>query len=169
MPRSHQDSPGQPTIGVRDIMTMSDLTVRPETPLFEAASVIAKHNFDGVPVIDDAGKLAGILTEYDLVSKGSMVHLPTLQVVLQNLTAFRKDRSQFQKEVQEVSNLKARDVMNSDPLTLPDTATFEDVEKAFREHHRVNPIPVIDGERRVVGVIIRFDILKPLHLLHAES
>jgi len=150
-------------------MTVQVVAVRPETPLFEAASVIAKHNVDGVPVVDDAGKLVGILTEYDLVSKGSMVHLPTLQVVLQNLTAFRKDRSQFQKEVQEVSNLKARDVMNSDPLTLPDTATFEDVEKAFREHHRVNPIPVIDGERRVVGVISRFDILKPLHLLHAES
>lgn len=165
---SHKSSLSQPAIGVRDIMTANAVTVRPDTPLFEAASVIAQHNFDGVPVIDEKGKLVGILTEYDLISKGSMVHLPTLQVVLQNLTAFRKDRSQFEKEVKEVANLKVRDVMNADPLTMPDTATFEDVETAFREHHRVNPIPVIDAERRVVGVVSRFDILKPLHMLHNE-
>lgn len=166
---SHQNSSGQPQVGARDIMSREVVSVKPETPLFEAASVIAKHNFDGVPVIDEKGKLVGILTEYDLISKGSMVHLPTLQVVLQNLTAFRKDRSQFEKEVKEVASMKVRDVMNADPLTLPDTATFEDVETAFREHHRVNPIPVIDGERRVVGVVSRFDILKPLHMLHGSE
>lgn len=153
---------------VTDIMTKNPVVVHPDTPLFEAAGVIAEHHFDGVPVVDGDGVLAGILTEYDLVSKGSMVHLPTLQIVLQNLTAFRRDRSQFQKEVREVSALKVRDVMNADPLTLPDTAHFEDVETAFREHHRVNPIPVINSMRKVVGVISRFDLLKPLHMLHGK-
>ena len=155
-------------IKVTDIMTKELVVVHPETPLFEPDTLLAEHNFDGVPVVDEHGALVGILTEYDLVSKGSMVHLPTLQVVLQNLTAFRKDRSQFQKEVEEVTALKVRDVMNADPLTLHDTASFEDVETAFREHHRVNPIPVIDGAMKVVGVISRFDLLKPLHMLHGK-
>lgn len=156
-------------INIADIMNHEVVSVGPETPLIEAASLIAKHNFDGVPVVDESKKLVGILTEYDLVSKGSLVHLPTLQILLQNLTAFRRDRSQFQKEVEEVSALKVRDVMNTDPLTLADTATFEEVESTFRQHHRVNPIPVIDSERKVVGVVSRFDILKPLHMLHVGS
>ena len=152
---------------IKDIMSFEVVSVTPETPLVEAASLIAKHNFDGLPVIDGAGKLAGILTECDLVSKGSMIHLPTLQIVLKNLSAFKKDRSQFEKEVAEVANLKVRDVMNVAPLTLPSTASLEEVETAFREHHRVNPIPILDEEKNVVGVVSRFDILKPLHMLHA--
>ena len=156
------------SIGIQDIMSREIISVSPETSLIEAASVIAAHNFDGVPGVDAAGKLAGILTEYDLVSKGSLVHLPTLQLVLKNLTAFKKDRSQFQKEISEVTNLKVKDVMNTEPLTLPDDATFEDAETAFREHHRVNPIPVIDAGQRVVGVVSRFDLLKPLHMMHGN-
>ena len=43
--------------------------------------------------------------------------------------------------------------------------TLEEVVAAFRDHHRVNPIPVIDENRKVVGVVSRFDVLKPLQAL----
>lgn len=146
-------------------MTKKVVSVSPEMPLFEAAKIIAKHGFDGVPVMDRQGKLIGVLTEYDLVSKGSAVHLPTFQFLLRNLKIFQKDRSRFEKEVEPVASLKVQDVMNSDPLTLPEQATFEEVVNAFRDHHRVNPIPVIDREKHVVGVVSRYDVLRPLHLL----
>ena len=150
---------------VKDIMTKEVISVNPETPLFEAAKVIAGHGFDGVPVVDEDDLLVGILTEYDLISRGSAVHLPTFQIILQNLPVFRKDRSSFAKEIQEIASLKVRDVMNSDPLTLPEDATYEDAVRAFRDHHRVNPIPVIDAERRVVGVVSRYDVLQPFREL----
>ena len=89
-------------------MTKKVVSVHPEMPLFDAAKVIAEHNFDGVPVIDATGRLVGILTEYDLVSKGTSVHLPTLKIILENLSAFRRDRSQFEQQVKEMEERLAQ-------------------------------------------------------------
>jgi hypothetical protein len=50
--------------------------------------------------------------------------------------------------------------MNAEPLTLPDGATVQEGMKAFADHHRVNPIPVIDANKKVVGVLSRSDIIK---------
>lgn len=145
---------------VQDVMSRQVVAVRPETPVLEAHEVISKHAFDGVPVVDAENRLVGILTEYDLVVKGSSLHLPTFQKILSELPVYRKDRSRFRNEVKELTALTVRDVMNPDPLTLAEDATFEDVVAAFRDHHRVNPIPVIDSERKVVGVVSRYDVLK---------
>src|SRR3989338_8932667 len=150
---------------IKDIMTAKVISVRPETPLMEAAELLAKHGFDGVPVVDDGGKLVGILTEYDLISKGSAIHLPTFQKILENMSVFSKDKKEFQSDVAEVANMKVRAVMNDDPLTLSHDATYEEAVTAFREHHRVNPIPVIDKDRKVLGVVSRFDVLKPLRAI----
>lgn len=152
-------------LSVKDIMVREVIVVSPDASLIDAAKLIADHHFDGVPVVDGEKKLVGILTEYDLISQSSQVHLPTFQAILQNLQVIQGDRSQFEKEIAEISSLKVKDVMNTDPLTLPESATYEDAVTAFREHHRVNPIPVLDAEKRVVGVVSRFDILKPLREL----
>jgi len=150
------------TIRAKDIMTRNIISVSPETSLIKAAGIINECGFDGVPVIDQDKKLVGILTEYDLVSKGSAMHLPTFQKLIQELPVLGKDKSGFSEEVRTLSELRVKDVMNADPLTLSPDATFEDVVKTFRDHHRVNPIPVVDEKSTVIGVISRFDVLKPL-------
>ena len=147
---------------VKDIMTKEVVSVRSNTPLLDVAKVLAEHNFDGVPVVDELNHLIGIVTEYDLINKTSAVHLPTLQVVLRNLPEFRKEEAHFQEEI---LNLKVSDIMNKKPLTLPPDASYDDVIRLFKEHHRVNPIPIIDKENKVIGVISRFDVLRPFHIL----
>ena len=146
-------------------MEKNVVSVRPDTLLASAAKVLGEHGFDGVPVTDEIGTLVGILTEYDLISKGSAIHLPTFQKILESMPVFSKDKKDFQSDVEEVANMKVRDVMNDDPLTLGHDATYEEAVIAFRDHHRVNPIPVIDKDRKVIGVVSRFDVLKPLQAL----
>lgn len=48
-------------------MTPDPVTVRPETPLYEAARLMRMRKIGGLPVLDDAGKLIGIVTETDLL------------------------------------------------------------------------------------------------------
>ena len=150
-------------IKLKDIMTKEVISVYPDTPLLDVAKALAEHNFDGVPVIDKDNKLVGLVTEYDLINKTSAVHLPTLQVILRNLPQFKQEEAHFQ---QEILSLKVTDIMNNDPLTLTPDTSYDDVIKLFREHHRVNPIPVIDENHKVVGVISRFDVLRPFRVLH---
>ena len=147
---------------VTDIMTASVISVQPETTLVEAARLMTEHKFNGLPVTDTNGVLLGIITEYGLISNQSGIHLPTLQTVLSKLPIFSKDKSEFAQQVEAVTRLTARDVMNADPLTLPNTASYEETVRAFQDHHGVNPIPVIDSTRKLVGVVSRYDILKPL-------
>lgn len=149
---------------VQDIMIREVISVRSDMPLLEVAQILGEHKFDGVPVVDENNVLMGILTEYDLISKGSAMHLPTLQTIFQNITVFREDRSRFKKETEEIANIKVADVMNTDPLTLSADDSFEQAVAAFREHHRVNPIPVIDKDKKVVGVVSRYDIVKLFEL-----
>lgn len=154
---------------VKDVMVKEVISVEPEMKLIEAARIIMEHNFDGVPVVDNENKLVGILTEYDLIEKSSSIHLPTFQKILENLKVLKQDNSDFQKEAKKISALKVKDAMNSDPLTLDPETPFEEMVKTFREHHRVNPIPVIDKEKKVIGVVSRFDVLKPLQVLKNKN
>jgi len=152
-------------VSIKDIMTAKVVSVSSDMFLTDAAKILAEHNFDGVPVVDGENKLVGILTEYDMISKSSAIHLPTFQKILQNMGVYGKDKTHFKKEFAEIAELKVKDVMNSDPLILPEDASYEDAVNAFRDHHRVNPIPIIDKDKKVIGVLSRFDILKPLHML----
>jgi CBS domain-containing protein len=149
-------------ITIKDIMTANPITVTAEASLIEVAKTMTDHKFNGLPVVDAAGILVGIVTEYSLISSQSGIHLPTLQTVLAQLPVFSKDKGEFSDEVAAVTKLTAKDVMNSDPLTLPVSATYEETVRAFQDHHGVNPIPVIDSTRKLVGVVSRYDVLKPL-------
>lgn len=145
---------------ITDIMTKEVVSVDSEMPLFEAAKILSEHNFDGVPVVDKENKLVGILTEYNLISHSSSIHLPTLQKILKDINVFGKDKSHFKKEFQDIITLKVKDAMNREPSILRDDANYEQVIAVFRAHHNVNPIPVIDGTGKVVGVVSRYDVLR---------
>lgn len=54
-------------IFVAEIMTRDVVSVRPETPLVEAAAILRKHHFGCLPVTEADGTLVGIVTDYDFV------------------------------------------------------------------------------------------------------
>lgn len=145
-------------------MTRRVLSVSPETPIGEATRIITEHNFDGMPVIDNDGKLVGILTEYDLITKTSTINVSFLQKIINDIYTEKKESPPELGE-RNISELKVKDIMNREPLTMREDATFEDAVETFRSHHKVNPIPIVDDHNLVVGIISRFDILRPLNIL----
>ena len=54
---------------VRDIMTTDPVKVTGNTHLKEAARLMVRHRVSGLPVVDDAGKLIGILSEGDFIRR----------------------------------------------------------------------------------------------------
>jgi len=51
---------------VSDIMTHNVLTINQDTPVEDAASLMVTHKIGGVPVVDDSGKVVGVITETDI-------------------------------------------------------------------------------------------------------
>lgn len=131
---------------VKDIMTDKVITVTPELPVLQAAELIAKHRFNGIPVADQAGTLVGILTEYTLI------------------TFVVGNEGNLSEKMQKFASLTVADVMDKKPLTLKFDDTFETALQLFNDHHGVNPVPVIDAQNKLVGVVSRFDLMKLLKL-----
>jgi CBS domain-containing protein len=57
------------TVTVRDIMTGEVATVAPEMPVENAARMLFSQSISGMPVVDDDGKLVGVVTEFDIIAK----------------------------------------------------------------------------------------------------
>ena len=140
----------------KDIMTKEVVTISPDTSISDASKLLYKNRFNGLPVVDKNKVLVGILTEYDLVNIDSATHLPTLQRILRHVAP----DDGAKEEIEAISKLKVGNLMNSDPMTLREYATLEETIAAFSQHHKVNPIPVVDENKKLVGIISRSDMIK---------
>ena len=145
---------------VRDIMTANPVTVGPEDSVVYAARILFERHFNGLPVVNEQKEMAGILTEYDLISRGGDLHMSTLINVLGNLDTYKKDNSLVKDELKRLLILKVKDVMNMEPLIVQEDAAIKEVAEIFAKHHRVNPVPVLDKNKKLVGVVSRFDLVK---------
>lgn len=143
-----------------DIMTRKLITVKPEDLVVYAAKLLSENGFNGLPVVDVQNNLIGILTEYDLISQGNALHLPTLINILGNIDIYKKDKSLVKDDLKNLLTLKVKDVMNPEPLTIEADAWIQELSDLFAHHHRVNPIPVIDKNKKLVGIVSRFDLIK---------
>ena len=146
------------TILVRDIMTKDVLTVTVATPLIDAFHMMLKAGFNGLPVVDEDNKVVGIVTDYDLITKTTAIHIPTYIKIFGEPVFDGKQSVLNEKGGDGVTTVNP--VMNLEPLVLLADATLAEAVKAFSEHHRVNPIPVVDNSGKLVGVVSRFDIIK---------
>ena len=145
---------------IKDFMQTRIVTVRPETPVVSATRLLYLNDLKGVPVVDENQKVVGIFTEYDLIAKGSSIHLPVFLKLVLAFDVYRKENTLIREDLEKLLSLQVKEVMNHEPLVLhPETAIDEAI-KTFETHHRVDPIPIVDGAGKLVGVIRRADIVK---------
>jgi len=145
---------------VEDIMSKEPVAVGPEDSVVFAARLLFEKNFNGLPVVNEKKEVIGIVTEYDLISKGEALHLPTLINLLGNVDVYKKDSSLVRDDLKSLLILKVKDIMNKEPLTVKDTSPIQVAAELFATHHKVNPIPVVDADSKLVGVISRFDLVR---------
>jgi len=154
---------------VRDIMTRKVISVTPNDTLQFILDLFARYKFDGLPVIDDKGSLVGIITQYDLITRSSGLHLPTLEAVLRSLPVLKRDLGPIRQSFEDIQKLTAGDVMNPEPLIIGPDELAEVAAKIFVAHHRVNPIPVVAKSNRVIGIISRYDLIRLFDPHHFAS
>lgn len=144
----------------KDIMTVNPVMVGPEDSVVYAARILFERNFNGLPVVNEQKEVLGILTEFDLISKGGDLHMPTLINVLGNLDTYKKDNSLVKDDLKQLMILKVKDMMNTEPLIIEENASIQSVAELFASHHKVNPILVVDQGKKITGVVSRFDLVK---------
>jgi CBS domain-containing protein len=143
----------------RDIMTPDIVTVTPETDVSQAARLLLEKHINGIPVVDDAGRVVGILCQSDLIAQQKKISLPSLFTLLDGYISFSSTRN-LDKEFKKVAAIKVSEAMTPDPVTvLPDT-TIEEI-ATLMVNRGFHTIPVVEDEQ-LVGVIGKEDVLKTI-------
>ena len=139
-----------------DVMTREILSVGPDTTVAEAIRTMLDNRISGLPVIDEAGRLVGILTEGDLLRRGEMGTERQRSRWLEILMGPGRLAGEYVRtHGRKIGEVMTRDVVS---VTL-DTPLKEVVE--LMERHRIKRVPVLDGEV-LVGILSRADLLRAL-------
>ena len=145
---------------VENVMAKKVVSFGPEDNLGLVVENFEKYNFDGFPVLDKGGHLVGLVTAYDMIVQSSKVHLPVVAGLLEQIARKETDQKVLQLHFEKLKEIKVEEIMNVDPLVVNPDARVEDLAREFVEHHRVNPIPVVDDERKLVGIVSRYDVIR---------
>lgn len=146
---------------VTAVMTSPVTTVTSDTTVEEAVALLVGKDFGGVPVVDADERLVGLLDDSDLLVSEARLHGPTTIEILGAYIPLPGELQRFHDEVRAALGQVVGDVMDREPPVVDTRATVEDV--ATLIHSRgVTRVPVVDEQRRVVGIVTRGDLVRSL-------
>lgn len=145
-----------------DIMTAPAITVEPDASVRDIARVLVEHQVSAVPVVDSSGRLAGIVSEGDLIRRPE---LGTQRGGNWWLRAFATDDEQASQYVHS-HGMRAREVMTKDVVTADEDTPVSRIADLLERHH-IKRVPVVrDGG--VVGIVSRSNLVQSLAAIEAQ-
>jgi CBS domain-containing protein len=135
---------------VQDVMTRRVVVVRDSTPFKEIVRRMQEFRVSAVPVVDDAGRLVGIVSEGDLILKED----PNLA---RDPRLFERRHRRTDRE--KAAGLVAAQLMTSPVVTVSPDASLGEAARLMH-HHLVKRLPVVAPDRTVLGIVSRADLLK---------
>jgi CBS domain-containing protein len=161
---SNDTSPIDPL--VTQIMRTDVPTIGPEATIAETARILVQHQVPGVAVVEN-NKVIGIVTEADIIAREADVEVPTPVPFLDAI--FMADAGpDFGEELRKVTAVNARQLMTSPVISIRDSATLTEVATLMVDR-RINPIPVLNDDLQVVGIVSRSDLVKIISALENQG
>ena len=142
-------------IKAAEIMTRAVHHVKVDTPLKDVAQLMARNRGSGVPVLDEAGREAGVISEKDfLVRMGAADTVHIMGII----AACLKGKVCVEMPIRDS---RASDIMSAPAITVgEDTSTLEIME--IFSTRNINRVPVIEVSGKLAGIVSRADILRAL-------
>ncbi len=141
----------------RDVMVSPVITVKPNSSVKEVAQVLLKNHISALPVVDDAGKLVGLVSESDLMRRadlGTERHRPWW------LAALFAEEDALAAEYVKAHSHKVADVMTKRVVTAaPDTPLGEIA--SMLEKHSIKRVPIVENGA-LVGIVSRANLIQAL-------
>ncbi len=143
---------------VTAFMSPAVSTVTPGTPIVDVARLMANQDISGVPVVRaDTGELVGMITELEMIERQAKFELPTYTRILDATFIIAEDDSE--EKLARILATTAGELMQRTVYSIREDATIEEVASLMFER-KVNPVPVIGFDNRVIGIVSRSDIVR---------
>jgi CBS domain-containing protein len=136
---------------VKDVMTTEVVWVEKDTPFAAMAASLRQFRVSAFPVLSETGQVIGMVSEADMLTKealgGGDDEMPGMITGILRLGEYRKARG-----------VTAGEIMTAPAVTVSPHATVENAARLMYLH-RVKRLPVVDADRRLVGIISQSDVL----------
>ena len=144
-----------------DVMVSNVITVNVDATVQEAASTLATNHVSAVPVVDRQGKLAGIVSEGDLIRRSEI----GTERSLSWWHALSTNRRLAKESVRSHSR-RVTDVMTTNIISVKPDSTLGEI-ASLLETNRIKRVPVVqDGT--VVGIVSRANLVEALASVMAQ-
>jgi CBS domain-containing protein len=134
-------------------MTKDVVTVKRDADIQEAARRLSGLSISGMPVVDDEGKVIGVISEADILSLAGLKKGHTFKDILRHLLG--------EPLPKRGTGTTVGDVMSTPAITA---GLDDDVRgvAAVLDSRRIKRLPVVDGEGKLVGIISRADVVRAM-------
>lgn len=139
----------------RDVMASPVITIEENADVRDVARLLIENRISAVPVVDDTGKLVGIVSEADLMRRPEAgTERPTswwLSLLLGDQT--------IATEYVKSHAMKVRDVMTRDVKTASPVTRLQEIPDLLEENH-IKRVPIVSEEGELVGIVTRANIIQ---------
>jgi CBS domain-containing protein len=142
---------------VADIMTKDIVTVTRETTVRELARIFETRHFGSLPIVDETGRLTGIVTASDLIEQGRSLHIPTVISIFDWVIPLEGERT-LERELQKMTAQTAGEICSSQVVTVAPSDPVSTAADTMSTH-KLHALPVVDG-MKLVGMVSRIDIIR---------
>jgi CBS domain-containing protein len=145
-----------------DVMTHKVVSVSSDTPVTEAVRLMLRDNISGLPVVDELGRLVGIVTEGDFLRRAET----DTEHQRQRWLTFLLGPGRLAQEYVHTHGRKVAEVMTPAVVSVTEDVPLREIVRLM-ERHRIKRVPVIrDG--KLVGIVSRANLLRAMASLAGE-
>ncbi len=126
---------------VKDNMVSSPITIGPDQSVSEAIDIMSENELHRLPVVDENGKLVGLVTE-GVIASNTPNNASSLSVFELNYL---------------LNKLSIKDIMIKDVITIGKDALLEEAATVLRKYD-IGCLPVVNEENDLIGIITHNDI-----------
>jgi CBS domain-containing protein len=146
---------------VADVMTPNPIAVKPQTPLHEAVKLLSEKHISGMPVVDDAGKLVGVISESDLMWQETGVEPPPYIMFLDSVI-YLQNPARYEKEIHKALGQTVGEVMTDKPISITPDRSLKEAARIMHEK-KIRRLVVVDGkDGKAIGVLTQGDIIRAM-------
>jgi CBS domain-containing protein len=149
-------------VKVNELMQREVVAFKPNDTIRQVVETLKVKGISGAPVIDDQGKVIGVISEADIMNLTATIPFPDIDPLnpfpVFSLTSYVDRVKEIPDEIDRLFEGYVKDVMTRKPLTISPDASISDAARIMHKKD-FNRIPVVDEEGKLVGIIAREDII----------
>ncbi len=139
-----------------DVMTRNVISIDPGSTVLQAARLMLQHRISGLPVIDAAGTLVGVLSEGDFLRRRET----RTERRRSRWLEFLMGPGRIADEYTHSHGNKVSEVMTTEVATVDENAALEDIVELMERRH-IKRVPVMSGSV-VVGIVTRSNLMRAM-------